>query len=44
MLQRSPKFGSIIEKEEICEVFSINKEDILEGYPVQWVSFSSRML
>ncbi len=38
MLQKSPKFGNIIEKEEICAVFGIGKEEILDEYPVQWVS------
>lgn len=38
MLQKPPKFGNIIEKEEIYKVFGIGKEDILDEYPVQWVS------
>lgn len=38
MLQKAPKFGEIIDKKEICEVFGISKEEILDEYPVQWVS------
>ncbi len=38
MSQNPPEFGSIIQRQEIAEVFGISAEEIDEHYPVQWVS------
>ena len=38
MFQNTPKFGDIIQKQEIAEVFGIDEDDIDGNYPVQWVS------
>lgn len=38
MRQNPPKFGAIIDKEEIAEVFGIEPDAISSDYPVQWVS------
>lgn len=38
MRQNSPQFGEIIQRQEIAEVFGIDENDILEDYPIQWVS------
>lgn len=38
MLQNAPVFGATIPKQEIAEVFGISSEQIMDEYPVQWVS------
>lgn len=38
MSQNPPEFGAIIDKNEIAEIYGISEEDIMDEYPVQWVS------
>lgn len=38
MLQNEPKFGTVIESKEISEIYGISEQDILNEYPIQWVS------
>lgn len=38
MSQNPPEFGAIIDKNEIAEVFGIDRAEISDEYPVQWVS------
>ena len=38
MIQNPPAFGTIIDKKEIAEIYGISEDDIMEDYPVQWVS------
>ena len=38
MSQNPPRFGGIVEKREIAEVFGIPENSISAEYPVQWVS------
>ena len=38
MKQNVPNFGSIIDKDEIAEIFGIDPDEIRDDYPVQWVS------
>ena len=38
MRQNPPRFGEIISKEEIARIYGISVNDILEEYPIQWVS------
>ncbi len=38
MSQNPPRFGSVIQRNEIAEVFGIHENEISPEYPVQWVS------
>lgn len=38
MSQNPPEFGTIIEKKEIAEIYGISEDDIMDEYPIQWVS------
>ncbi len=38
MAQNPPEFGSLIEKKEIAEIYGISEDDIMDEYPIQWVS------
>lgn len=38
MSQNPPVFGDIMPRQEIAEVFGIDKNQISEKYPIQWVS------
>lgn len=38
MVQNPPEFGAIIEKKEISEIYGISEDDIMDEYPIQWVS------
>lgn len=38
MSQNPPEFGQIIDKHQVAGLLQIDPEDILDDYPVQWVS------
>lgn len=38
MMQNPPVFGETIDPAEIAEIYSIDEADILDDYPVMWVS------
>lgn len=38
MKQNQPNFGSIVNKEEIAEIFGVDASEILDDYPIQLVS------
>ena len=38
MVQNAPEFGAVIDKKEIAEIYGISEGDIMDEYPVQWVS------
>lgn len=38
MKQNPPRFGDEISKEEIAQIYDISVDDMMEEYPVQWVS------
>lgn len=38
MAQNPPEFGTIIEKKEIADIYGISEDDIMDEYPIQWVS------
>ena len=38
MSQTPPKFGEIVSREEIADIYGIDAEDIRKDYPIQWIS------
>ncbi len=38
MRQNSPIFGNTIKKEEIADIYGISSDDIVDEYPIEWVS------
>lgn len=38
MRQNSPKFGKIIQREEIAKIFNLDTNDIKKEFPIQCVS------